>query len=97
MLTAENLKRLFRIYVYADRRFSPDVLSRYRELPLTAHRLDSGEYPVILTSNAPYAPLGVANHIGRQLAGKPALFLLWFSWTMLRPRAVPQLSTAGAV
>ena len=96
MLAATNLKRLFRIYVHAGRRFSPDVLSGHRDLPLTAHCLDS-EYPVIITSNAPYAPLGVANHVGRQLTGRPALFLLWFSWTMLRPRTVRLLSTAVAV
>ena len=98
MLTAANLRRLFRIYVHADRRFSPDVLSGHRDLPLTAHCLDSGgEYPVIITSNTPYAPLGVANHVGTQLTGRPALFLLWFSWTMLRPRTVRLLSTAVAV
>jgi len=97
VLSAEYLKRLFRTYVYAGERFSVDVHPQNRMLPLTARRLDVGEFPVIYTSNAPYAPLGAANHLGRQLAGKPALFLLWFSWTMRRPRAIRMLSTAVAV
>lgn len=97
MLSTEYLKRLFRTYVHADERFSVDVHPQNRMLPLTARRLDVGEYPVIYTSHAPYAPLGAANHLGRQLTGKPALFLLWFSWTMRQPRTVRMLSTAVAV
>lgn len=96
-MTSEYLKRLFRVHVHADQRFSVDVAPENRLLPLTARRLDVGEYPVIYTSHAPYAPLGAANHFGRQLAGKPALFLIWFSWTMRQPRTVRLLSTAVAV
>ena len=97
MVSAEYLKRLFRTYVHADGRFSADVSPRGRMLPLTARRLDAGEYPVIYTSHAPYAPLGAANHLGRQLAGRPAVFLLWCSWTMRQARTVRMLSTAVAV
>lgn len=93
----EKLKRLFRTYVYADGRFAIDVRPQNRDIPLAARRLDRGDYPVIYTSHAPYAPLGAANHVGAQLAGRPAVFLLWLSWTMRRPRAVRMLSTAIAV
>lgn len=93
----EKLKRLFRAYVYADGRFAMEVKPQSRDIPLTARRLDQGDYPVIYTSHAPYAPLGAANHIGAQLAGRPAVFLLWLSWTMRRARAVRMLSTAIAV
>ena len=94
---SEHLKRLFRTYVYADGRFAMDVKPQSRDIPLTARRLDQGDCPVIYTSHAPYAPLGAANHIGAQLAGRPAVFLLWLSWTMRRVRAVRMLSTAIAV
>lgn len=97
MSTKEKLKRLFRTYVHADARFSPDVHPRNRALPLTARRLDRGECPVIYTSHAPYAPLGVANHIGNALKGRPALFLIRFSWSMRAASAVRLLSTALAV
>jgi glycosyltransferase involved in cell wall biosynthesis len=97
VVSAQYLKRLLRTYVHADKRFSVDVDPRSAMLPLTARRLDRGEYPVIYTSHAPYAPLGAANHLGRQLAGRPALFLLWFSWTMRQPSVVRKLSTSVAV
>lgn len=97
MLTAENLKRLFRTYVYADGRFSPDVHPRHQSLGLTARRLDSGEMPVIHTSSSRHAPLGIANHIGRRLADRRAVFLIWFSWSVQSPRAVRMLSTAVAI
>ena len=86
MVSAQYLKRLFRTYVHADKRFSVDVHPQSLMLPLT-----------IYTSHAPYAPLGAANHLGRQLAGRPALFLLWFSWTMRQPSVVRKLTTSVAV
>ena len=43
-------------------------------------RLDDGAVPVIYTAIGPDAPLGAANFIGRELAGKRAIFLPYFSW-----------------
>ena len=97
MLNAEKLKQLLRIYFYADKRVAADVSPHNMDGLLTARRLDEGEYPVIYTSHGSNAPLGAANFIGRKLVGKPALFLVYFSWSMRRPRAAGRLATAATV
>src|SRR5688500_10865119 len=94
MTLAHGLKRAFRTYVYADGRFSPDIGRRYRSGPLTARYVESGAFPVIHTSSARYAPLGIANHLGRMMKHEPVLFLVWFSWTMETPSTIHWLATA---
>ena len=93
MPTLARIKRMFRKHVFADGRFSPDVTPANRDRGLEAHRLDDGRFPIIYTSQTPYAPLGAANYVGRAIAAQPAVFLVWFSWTMRKRSAVRWLST----
>ena len=90
-----RLKRIFRASEIPPD-VSPDVKPEHQGLDIAASRMDDGAFPVILTCNTPYAYLGAANYVGRELADRPALFLIFFTWSMQKPRAVRLLSTAIA-
>ena len=94
MTLGRKIRRAVRRKIYADGRFSPDIAPKDRNGSITARYLDRGSFPVIYTNSTRHAPLGIANHIGRDLRDERALFLVFLSWTMEWPRAVHRLATA---
>jgi len=77
-------------------RLSPIVNQNLHSFPISGRRLDDGAFPVILTSNTRYAPLGAAHYLDRELADRPALFLMFFTWSQRKPKMVSRLSAAVA-
>ena len=94
MTLGRKIKRAIRRKIYAEGRFSPDIVPKDRDGGITARYLDRGSFPVIYTGSARHAPLGIANHIGREMREERALFLVLFAWTMERPAAAHRLATA---
>jgi hypothetical protein len=90
------LKRFFQAFNPPDISpdFFPDVKPEYQGLTIAAIRMDDCTFPVILTCNTPYAYLGAASYVGRELADRPALFLVYFTWSQRKPKAVHLLARA---
>ncbi len=97
MTLGRKIKRTIRRKIYADGRFAPDIAPKDRDGGIVARYLDKGSFPVIYTNSAAHAPLGIANHIGRDMRDERALFLVMFVWTMERPGAAHRLATAAHV
>jgi hypothetical protein len=92
-----RIKRILKpFFRSAKARRSPIVDQTRDSLPIAGWRLDDGTFPVILTCNTPYAPLGAANYLDRALADKPVLFVIFFTWSRRKPKAVRELSAAVA-
>jgi hypothetical protein len=63
-------------------------IDRYDSIPVRAVRLDDGDCPVIYTTTGDQYPLGAANYVGRELADRPAVFLMSFTWSAREPSVV---------
>jgi glycosyltransferase involved in cell wall biosynthesis len=92
-----QLRRAARVHFYAGKRFRPDIAPDSRSLELAARYMSVGSYPVIYTTSTAFAPIGIANHIGRAMRKRQALFLLMFSWTHENKNTAHRLATAVLV
>lgn len=97
MTIADDLKRLYRTHVHAGPRYSPDVQPKHRETNIAASRIGGGDVPVIMTCSTRYAPLGAANYVGAALSDRPAIFLVWLTWSLRPSRRLSWLTTAVSV
>jgi hypothetical protein len=98
--SAQKLKHLFRVYCYADARFSPSFKegdATYRERVSASRMDDDDRHPVICTSMTSYALLGAAKYVGRHLAARRVLFLVWFTSSMRREASARRTLTALSV